>query len=222
VFVQVRPRDIERRLTLFFFTDSAQFRVAGNQPLPFVGDDHPPVVWVPGTRMTFTVAAVDTNLFDFTRSGNNPFTGSGFINTLDGALGVFGGVAPVNRTYEVVGDSNHPYEGRYRLTANVGQTPLEGTLRLFVSRDAPEPLLVAALVESPVGFAAPRAEGAGRVENGRLSFVLLRDPPGAGVSPERVELRGAFEPAGVSTGEVLGAGQQPVGAFRLERLPGAP
>ena len=224
VFVQVRPRDIERRLTLFFFTDSARFRVAGSQPLPFVGDDKPPSVWIAGTRQTFTVAAVDTNLFEFTRSGNDPFTGSGFINTLAGALGVFGGVAPVNRTYEVVGDSNHPFEGRYRLDGTAFSDTLAGDLRLFVTRDLPAPQLVSALIVGPQGFIAPQGEATGRVRigSGQLELTLLRDPPGPALDQRRVKLLGTFVPNGVTTGLVVTPGDSVVGAFRLERLPGSP
>ncbi len=224
VFVQVRPRDIERRLTLFFFTDSARFRVAGPQPLPFVDDDKPPAVWIPGTRQTFTVAAVDTNLFEFTRSGNDPFTGSGFINTLTGALGVFGGVAPVNRTYEVVADSNHPFEGRYRLSGRVNTDTLVGDLRLFVTRDVPAPELVSALVVDPVGFLAPQAEATGRVRigSGQLQLTLLRDVPGPRLDQRRVQLLGTFRPDSVTIGQVVGMGDTVVGQFRLERLPGSP
>jgi hypothetical protein len=223
VFVQVRPRDIERRLTLFFFTDSARFRIAGNMPLPFAGDEHPPVVWVKGTRQTFTVAAVDTNLFDFARSGNNPFTGAGFLNRIEGALGVFGGVAPVNRTFEVVGDSGHVLEGRYRLDGSLatGDTII-GELRLFVTRDGPAPLLVATLVDNPAGWLLPRAEGAGRVSSGTLRLELYRDPEGVEVARERLVLTGPFGAQSVTQGTIAGVDGAASGSYRLERLGGLP
>ncbi|MBI4542135.1 MAG: hypothetical protein HY705_03830 [Gemmatimonadetes bacterium] len=41
VFVQVRPRDIHRRITFLVFTDSTQFRIPGNLPLPFLSDTLP-------------------------------------------------------------------------------------------------------------------------------------------------------------------------------------
>lgn len=221
VFVQVRPRDIQRRLTLFLFTDSARFRLAGSMPLPLVSDSSPPTVWVPGTRQTFTVAAVDTNLFDFARSGNNPFTGDGFLNRLEGALGVFGGVAPVNRTFQVVGTVDHPWEGRYSLEGSVFGDTLLGELRLFVTRDLPEPVLVAALMESP-GGPALRAEVVGRVEAGVLTVTLLRDPPGPVVSRERVRLEGVFHPDSVTSGTISAQAGVVAGPFRLERLGGPP
>jgi len=219
VMAQVRPRDIKRRLTLFFFTDSASFRVPGNLPLPFTGDNHPPVVWVPGTRQTFTVAAIDTNYFNFTRSGNEPFTGGGFINTVEGALGVFGGVAPVNRTYDVVGDVDHPYEGRFRLEAIRNGDSLSADLELYVSFASPEQVLVSALGRNPRGLLAPQAEGSGRVRGDTLTMVMLRDTPGHAVNQERFLLEGIFRPAGETTGLLLDEERAVIGGFRMARLP---
>ena len=41
-------------------------------------------VLIPGFRQRVSVAAVDSNFFDYYRSRNDPFTGSGIINNLDG------------------------------------------------------------------------------------------------------------------------------------------
>jgi len=220
VFVQVRPRDILRRLTLFFFTDSTRFRVAGSQPLPFVSDTLPPMVFVPGTRMTFTVAAIDSTLFDFTRSGNEPFTGAGFINTIEGALGVFGGVAPVNREWRVVADVDHPWEGRYLLELVDGDTVTQrADVRLFVTEEQDERTLVAGLLENGVGAQMQRAEVSGRVENGELRVTLLQDAATQRVQQFRLLLRGVFQPDGVTTGQAHEPGNIYFSDFRLTRLP---
>lgn len=216
VFVQVRPRDIGRRLTMFFFTDSTTFRVGGTQRLPFVSDEHPPIVFVPGTRQTFTVAGIDTNLFDFTRSGNEPFTGSGFLNTLEGALGVFGGVAPVNRTYRIIADADDPIEGRYRLDGILGT----GEFDVFVTRDSigEAPLLLAAIATQTGGALVPQAELTGRLVRGRLEMAILRDVPGYEVQQTRWLLRGVFVPDS-TVGDVRNTNGEILGDFSFTRLP---
>ena len=48
--------------------------------------------FIPGFLQVSTVFAVDTNFFDYFRSRNDPFTGSGIINTVDGGIGLFGSI----------------------------------------------------------------------------------------------------------------------------------
>ena len=48
------------------------------------------------------VLTVDSNYFDFVRSGSDPITGRGFLNHLEGGIGVFGSVAPYRYTLRVV------------------------------------------------------------------------------------------------------------------------
>ncbi|HET9425727.1 MAG TPA: DUF4249 family protein [Gemmatimonadaceae bacterium] len=95
-------------------------------------------VFFPGFLQTLTVAAVDTNLYDYYRSGNDPFSGSGLINHLDGGLGVFGSVAIVEkRQLDVTQDpTGDPVEGIYtRRTAAGLEAP--HTIQLFVEALAP-------------------------------------------------------------------------------------
>lgn len=67
-------------------------------------------IFYPGFLQTLTVAAVDTNVYDYYRSGNDPFSGSGLINHLSGGLGVFGSMVIVEQrrldvTQDATGDS---------------------------------------------------------------------------------------------------------------------
>jgi len=82
-------------------------------------------VFYPGFLQTMTIAAVDTNLYDYYRSGSDPFSGTGLINHLSGGLGVFGAMVIVDqRVFDVTqnpaGDS---IEGRYTLRSPTGQLP---------------------------------------------------------------------------------------------------
>jgi hypothetical protein len=228
VFVQVRPRDMERRLTLLFFTDSAEFRIPGSMALPLLSDSLPPVVWVAGTRQTFTVAAMDTAFYDFLRSGNDPFTGTGFINGVTGGLGAFGSMAPVNRTWEVRAAADHGLEGTYQLRATIRGDSLIAGLELYVNRDRPNPLLVAALgvpTSAPLQlpFANQFLEASGRVVppdaslgagDGQLHLWIISDSPGQ----PRYLLEGTISTTTTAGGVVRSRDGSVVGTYTLERL----
>lgn len=216
VYMQVRPRDVARIVRMVLFTDSAHFRIPGNLLFPLPSDTIPGTVWIPGTRETFTIAAMDTNFFSFFRTANDPFTGTGFRNTLQGGLGVFGSVAPLNRTYDVVADVDHPWEGRYQLSGS----ELSGIIDLFVTRDRPSPVLIGGLFRAAGGVIGPRAESTGFVDDqGNMTLVVVRDPPGEAVQQARAYLRGHFNPSGTTTGTVVDELGGPHGTFVMTRMP---
>ena len=89
-------------------------------------------VFIPGFRQRVTVAAVDSNFFDYYRSRNDPFTGSGIINNLDGGIGLFGAAVNVaTRTLDVVQDVREPaFEGIWDIA--VTTRPIAEVLRLYI------------------------------------------------------------------------------------------
>jgi hypothetical protein len=94
-------------------------------------------VFFPGFQQIMTVAAADTNLYDYYRSANDPFSGTGLINHLQGGLGVFGSITILERrildvTQNPTGD---PIEGTYTLRGQ-GDAELPHTLRLYVESKA--------------------------------------------------------------------------------------
>jgi hypothetical protein len=92
-------------------------------------------VFIPGFRQRVTVAAVDTNYFDYYRTRNDPFTGAGIINRLEGGIGVFGAAVTITgRTLDVVQDSREPaLEGIWDVASsdNVGPGLVE-IVRIYV------------------------------------------------------------------------------------------
>ncbi len=76
------------------FTDSTKLRLAGNLRNIFASDL--PRVFIPGFQQAITVYAADTNFFDYYRSRNDPFTGSGIINRLQGGIGLFGSTVVIS------------------------------------------------------------------------------------------------------------------------------
>jgi hypothetical protein len=89
-----------------------------------------PRVFIPGFTQRVEVAAVDTNFFDYYRTGGDPFTGTGLINRLDGGVGLFGAYVPLRtELLAVTAEPREPIEGRY---ARVRGAPQVDSLRLYV------------------------------------------------------------------------------------------
>jgi hypothetical protein len=105
----------------FFFTDSSAFRVTGDFRNPFAANFER--VFVPGFRQDVVVGAVDPNFYDYYRTGNDPFTGSGLISRVTGGLGMFGAIVELSTgTLTVTADQTEPIEGRFRLLTGAGTT----------------------------------------------------------------------------------------------------
>jgi hypothetical protein len=97
-------------------------------------------VFFPGFLQTVTVAAVDTNVYDYYRSGSDPFSGAGLITHLEGGLGVFGSAVVIDKrvldvTQDATGDS---VEAVYTLRAASVVTPaMPRQMRLFLESKGP-------------------------------------------------------------------------------------
>jgi len=99
---------------LYSFLDSETVHFPGL--IRNVEDEDLRALFYPGFLQVVTVAAVDTNLYDYYRSYNDPFTGSGLINHLDGGIGLFGSAVVLSsQTLDVTADEHDPIEGTYRL-----------------------------------------------------------------------------------------------------------
>lgn len=114
----------------FLFTDSLHVRVTGDLRNLFAGElQH---VLVPGFHQDILVAAVDSNFFDYYRTNNDPFTGSGIISRINGGIGLFGSLVTLtNGTLTVIADQAEPIEGRYRVTTGFNTAPA-ASVNLYV------------------------------------------------------------------------------------------
>lgn len=99
--VEMRESTQPDSLAVYLFTDTLGVALPGNLINPFEGDTGKPVFEV-GKWYNLTVAVVDSNYFDFVRSASDPITGRGFLNHLEGGIGVFGSVAPYRFGIHVV------------------------------------------------------------------------------------------------------------------------
>ena len=119
---------------MFLFTDALEARLPGS--LRNVFQQNLPRVFLPGFRSTVSLAAVDANYFDYFRSANDPFTGSGLISKLEGAVGVFGSVTELY-SYRLVVSANldDPFESWYEVTRDrPGPAPLG--MKLYIESES--------------------------------------------------------------------------------------
>jgi hypothetical protein len=157
------------------FSDSTRFTLTGAQRNFFAGGL--PSVWFPGFVQTASVVAVDVNFYDYNRSGNDPFGGTGLISSVKGGLGLFGSVVNMLRREVSVTDRVRlPLDARWRGTTANGAT---AELDLWVDVEGPT-------VSSVSGreATAPRRFLLGTLRDGTLRLVTLR----AGSSADTVAL----------------------------------
>jgi hypothetical protein len=89
-------------VAVYLFTDTLGVALPGDLVNPFEGGDAGRPVFGVGREYSLTVAVTDTNYYDFVRSRSDPFTGRGFLNHLEGGIGVFGSVAAYRYVLRVV------------------------------------------------------------------------------------------------------------------------
>jgi hypothetical protein len=115
------------------FTNDREVAIRGDAR-NFFADDLTPLFF-PGFVQTLTVAAMDSNLYDYYRSASDPFSGVGLINRLEGGFGVFGSIATVvKREIAVTQDpTGDPIEGEYtRRTESPSELPIPDRFRLYL------------------------------------------------------------------------------------------
>lgn len=114
----------------FLFTDSTRLRLGGELRNLFSNDLRR--VFIPGFRQDVLVGAADSNFYDYYRTNNDPFTGSGIISRVNGGLGLFGSfVTLTTGTLNVIADQTDSIEGRFRLTPASSDATAPSTIVLY-------------------------------------------------------------------------------------------
>lgn len=128
----------------WFFVDSTSVTLPGTIPdffdRDFDLDGDVPDLFLAGVYYEFTTAWTDQNYFDFVRSMNSPLSGRGFINELNGGMGLFGSLVAVTNELRVTGNTDDPIEGRYELSGILSGIPVEITWELYASAGVPRRL----------------------------------------------------------------------------------
>jgi hypothetical protein len=159
-----------------FFSDSTKLTLPGGLRNLFASDLQR--VFIPGFQQAVTLYAVDTNYFDYYRSRNDPFTGSGIINRLQGGIGLFGSIATLDvRMLDVTQQPKEPaLEGVYEL-AQAPQVPqrIVDVLQLYVETSGPPTSLSGWYSRDRTRLARDGIAGARDGTRIELEFLLEQD-----------------------------------------------
>jgi hypothetical protein len=161
----------------FLFTDSTRLHLSGDLRNLFADDlQH---VFIPGFRQDVLVAAVDSNFYDYYRTNNDPFTGSGIISRIDGGIGLFGSIVTMTSgTITVTADRSGAPEGRYRYLAaqSTGLTPFTNDMIVYIESPAARADLPTALSGRYITTANGRIDGIlGQQQDGIITLSLLNN-----------------------------------------------
>ena len=137
------------------FSDSTRFALDGrlrNFLAPGL-----PSVFLPGFRQTGSIVAVDRNFYDYNRSGNNPFGGTGLISSVQGGIGLFASVLELQRfELSVLQQDRAPIDAGWRGVTTTGtdvlfdlwlETPGPRFSALSGRRRTPEQFIVGTLAD---------------------------------------------------------------------------
>jgi hypothetical protein len=163
-----------------FFTDSTRVRLTGalrNLDLQAL-----PRVFFPGFPQAVTVSAVDSNYYDWYRTNNDLFSGTGLINRVTGGLGVFGSLVRLRfENFDVTAPQVEPEAGMYRIVPEQFMLTRVPSIELYVesrsARDDQADALSGRYQRRPViGDTGCLTCGLlGMVQNGRVELAMLRD-----------------------------------------------
>lgn len=157
----------------FIFTDSLALQLTGRLRNPFASDLQR--LFIPGFRQDVIVAAVDSNYYNYYRTNNDPFTGSGIISSIKGGIGLFGSLVLLNTgTLTVTANQVQPIEGRFRVV--VGTAPsVISQFTLYIESAAARSDLPAALSGSYRETAQPGTVGGliGQMLGSTVKLALL-------------------------------------------------
>lgn len=161
----------------FVFTDSTRLRLSGNLRNLFA--DQLQHVFIPGFRQDVLVAAVDSNFYDYYRTNNDPFTGSGIISRINGGLGMFGSlVTMTSGTVSVVADRTAAPEGRYRFlpALSPGVSTITQDMTVYVESPSAGPGLPVALSGRYTAAVGGRVDGIlGQQQDGVITLWFLNN-----------------------------------------------
>jgi len=152
------------------FSDSTRFALDGrlrNFLAPGL-----PSVFLPGFRQTGSIVAVDRNFYDYNRSGNDPFGGTGLISSVQGGIGLFASVLELQRfELSVLQQDRAPIDAGWRGVTTTGtdvlfdlwlETPGPRFSALSGRRRTPEQFIVGTLADDGTAHLPPDESLIGR------------------------------------------------------------
>lgn len=131
-----------------FITDSTSFTLSGGLRNILAGGL--PYVFLPGFTQALSITSVDPNFYDYNRSGNDPFGGTGLISSIEGGLGLFGSLVVV-ASYDVTTrrTDSAPLDARWTGTAADGSTV---DLELWIDDPGPTASAITGRQRAPLRY----------------------------------------------------------------------
>ena len=211
--------------TFWFAVDSNTMTLPGNmldfmsaftQDTDTLPDDLPPV-FAAGRYYTVTVAQPDHNYFDFIRSGNLPLSGRGFINHLQGGMGVFGSMVTEENEVRVVGVLDDDREGTYNLSGTLLGTPVDVALELYVGEAFADSTDLSAFVTGQWLHGAIDGSADGVFHGDTIAVAIFQPVPGHADSIAGYLVTGPTARGTTSTVPVYGPTLVVVDSLDIER-----
>jgi hypothetical protein len=184
----------------FLFTDSLHLRLTGELRNLFA--DRLPRVLIPGFEQGVLVGAVDSNFYDYYRTQNDPFTGSGVISRISGGVGMFAALAPVlRRVLDVTAVRQEPIEARFTYLTQLAGAARTPAIEINLYIESPSQRIdVPAALSGKYTTPLLRTDG------------LLGTKMGTSISLAFLSNQSAFDTLAVFTGELRG--DTLVGSYR--------
>lgn len=210
----------------WFVVDALGMAVPGDLPDLFTGfredtsgipDEFPPV-FAAGRRYEVTIGVADARYFDFVRSGNIPPSGRGFINRLDGGIGVFGSMVAATSPVRVVGVLDDAREGTYQVSGELRGVQVEVNLELYVARAASDSSDLSSFVEGTWVEGAIDESADGLVVGDSLVLAILQQVSTQPDSIAEYLVAGRLG-TGEATAQVYDAEGELLGVLDLRRVP---
>ena len=209
------------------FVDSTRMTVPGNLTDIFaviLGDedstdaDDAESVFRAGRSYAVTLALMDDRFFDFARSGNIPISGRGFVNNLEGGMGVFGGIVAESNELRVFGEVDDAREGAYNMQGSVDGRAVNIDLELYVVATDQDTTATSAFVTGQwfYGDIDTSADGL-FVQDGFALTIYQTDPNDSSVLSAYV-IRGSLGSGDTFTVDVYDRGQTVVGQLNATRV----
>lgn len=225
--IEVRRPDVTGASAPGFWivVDSTAISVPGNLPdiltafeeneTDNIPDEFPPV-FAAGRYYRVTVGLTDERYFDFVRSANIPPSGRGFVNRLDGGMGVFGSMVAATSPIRVIGQVDDAREGTYRLFGTLADVPVDVSLELYVGTADADSTDASAFVLGTWIQGAIDESADGAFAGDSLALVIRQVVPGVADSVVTLLLSGQLGPGPVPF-EAFDPSLQLVGSLTLER-----
>jgi hypothetical protein len=209
----------------WFVVDSMAMTVPGDLPDLFTGfredtsgipDEFPPV-FAAGRRYQVTIGVADSRYFDFVRSGNIPPSGRGFVNRLEGGIGVFGSMVAATSAVRVVGLVDDDREGTYRLSGELRGVPVAVGLEMYVARAGADSSDLSSFVAGTWVDGAIDESADGGVIGTSLTLTIVQQVPAQPDSLAAYIVTGPLG-AAATTVQVYDEQLELIGALELRRL----